>query len=77
MRAAAIIEEQFEAVAHLKPSGAHELEVRGALGTARFTEGMLPRLKEAIADFEREVMFEDGRPDSRRREHRVLLAGRG
>jgi hypothetical protein len=71
-----LLDKRFAACVLLSPQGDHRLEVSSALGEASFTRDQVKRLKEAIAEYEREVMFEDGRPVERHRPERIEIAER-
>lgn len=70
-----VLAQHFAAVAELRPNGDHWLEVTGAVGVAHFTRDQVGPLKDAIAEFEREIAFEDRRPTDRLHAARVPLAG--
>lgn len=74
--AQAILDAHFDACVVLSPSGDHRLEVNSACGFSSFTRDQVESLKLAIAEFESQLMFEDGRPSERQRLQKIAIARR-
>lgn len=70
-----IVEPPVSAAVVLDPSGAHELQIYlPRLGCELpLTRSEVEQIKEKVARFERECLFEDGRPVERAHRTRVAI----